>query len=388
MLRKIALLLFLLCMSAFCFGTAEAANEPTYMLTIPADLAVNNEGWNELGSISVTSSSAAFSATNLVITVKSSNDFALVNTADNESIDYTYTTAENGTKTTEFTFAANDINSETGAAQTVGVTVGDFSSKPAGYYEDAITYVVEAVTETIVDLSTLTGDYEAQKGNILTGTLGDAGYKITIAAGATITLSSVDITSIPNESKYNWAGITCLGDATIILSGDNKVKGGYENYPGIQPGNTGTTLTIKGDGSLTASSNKWGAGIGGGLRIACGNIHIQGGTIKATTLYGAGIGSGSQSSCGNITISGGTIEAASSYSAAGIGGGNGWASCGNITITTGVTRVTATAGGGEWSTSSHSIGAGDNGSCGTVTIGGTVYSNGITTSPYTYTPES
>ena len=60
--------------------------------------------------------------------------------------------------------------------------------------------------------------------------------------------------------------------------------------------------------------------------------------------------------------------------------------CGAITITTGVTRVTATAGTDE-TNSTNSIGTGEDHyhtSCGTVTIGGTVYDNGVTTSTFTY----
>ena len=183
----------------------------------------------------------------------------------------------------------------------------------------------------IVDLSTLTASYTAQDCDVLTGTLG-GNYKISIAAGATVKLQDVTINGT-KSSNYSWAGINCLGDATIILKGANTVKGFYENYPGIHVPE-GSTLTIKGSGSLDASSNGWGAGIGGGKEVNCGNIVIEGGTITAT--------GGAQ--------------------AAGIGGGS-RASCGNITITDGVTKVTATQG---WL--GTSIGAGNLGSCGTVTI--------------------
>ena len=55
-----------------------------------------------------------------------------------------------------------------------------------------------------------------------------------------------------NNSSYEWAGLTPLGDATIVLKGTNTVKGFYEDYPGIlAPENY--TLTIKGTGSFTAS---------------------------------------------------------------------------------------------------------------------------------------
>ena len=197
-----------------------------------------------------------------------------------------------------------------------------------------------------VDLSTLTADYTAQNGETLTGTLG-GNYKISIAAGAKVTLKDVTINGT-NSYSYSWAGINCVGNATIILKGTNTVKGFYANYPGIHVPKD-KTLTIKGDGSLNASS--------GGA---------------------AGIGGGDYIDCGNITITGGTVNATGSRNAAGIGGGwNAW--CGNITITDGVTSVTANKGGDA----PRSIGAGYNGWCGTVTIGGVV--GAITQSPYTYT---
>ncbi len=251
------------------------------------------------------------------------------------------------------------------------------------------------------NLSKLTAAYTAQNGDKLTGTLAN-NVKISIADGATVTLDGVSINATGTWDSGNYAGITCLGDATIILSGTNTVKGFNEKYPGIQAA-AGKTLTINGTGSLTASSNGYSAGIGGGSGVACGNIEIQGGTITATggergagiggaynascgniTIsggtvkatggeHGAGIGGGrrftANVSCGNILISGGTITAKGGEDAAGIGGGRGYnvyyqSSCGTITITSGVTEVTATK--GEYAT--NSIGAGSVGICGTVTI--------------------
>ena len=263
----------------------------------------------------------------------------------------------------------------------------------------------EAAAKKATDLSTITANYTASDGETLTGTL-VSNVKISIADGATVTLDGVTINGV-NNTDYEWAGITCEGDATIILSGTNTVKGFYEDYPGIQAA-AGKTLTIQGEGSLTASSYRYGAGIGGKMKVACGNIEIQGGTITATSVNcGAGIGGGYGADCGNITISGGTVNATGGERgagigggkrlltsgscgniiisggtvtatggeyAAGIGGGNGLnagnpSSCGTITITTGVTKVTATMGSGA----TNSIGAGKYGTCGTVTIGGTVY---------------
>ena len=255
----------------------------------------------------------------------------------------------------------------------------------------------------------------ATDGMTITGTL-TANVKVSIADGATITFDNATINGVNNES-YKWAGITCLGDATIILKDGttNKVKGFFKRYPGIQPGPSGKTLIIKGGtagtGTLEASSSQWGPGIGGenatcgnieiqgGVITAkgdngaagigsgharCGNITISGGTVKATGgSYGAGIGSGNGNGetqiCGDIVISGGTIEATGGSEGAGIGSGSGGV-CGTVTITSGVTSVKATKGDGA----PNSIGRGYSGKCGTVTIGGV--EGAISTSPYTYQP--
>lgn len=231
--------------------------------------------------------------------------------------------------------------------------------------------------QKVVDLSKLTADYEAQDGDILTEALG-TNVKISIADGAEIALRGMAINGIDNES-YQWAGITCLGDATIILQDGttNTVKGFQKKYPGIfVPENK--TLTIKGEtegtGSLNASSNRDGAGIGGGYAISCGNIDIQGGKITATGgESGAGIGGGPLASCGNITISGGTIEATSQVGT-GIGSGDGAGGpdptrCGNITISGGTVKATSQLGAG--------IGSGNKANCGNITItGGTVEATG------------
>ena len=253
----------------------------------------------------------------------------------------------------------------------------------------------------IVDLSTLTDHYEAENGDILTGTLDGSTqpYKISIAAGATVTLKDVTINGV-NDSGCRWAGITSIGDATIILEGTNTVKGFHLSYPGIlaahNTSGTEYTLTIKGTGSLTASpfdggntSSSNGAGIGGGDDISCGNIDIQNGNITATGGSGsAGIGSAlpsiNSTSCGTISISGGIVNATGGKDGAGIGcasANNRPSSCGNISISGG--NITAKGNG-----SGAGIGSGSTSmatsSCGSITIsggivnatGGTIYSDG------------
>ena len=193
-------------------------------------------------------------------------------------------------------------------------------------------------------------------GQTLSGQGGENTH-VTIADGATVTLNGVTITSITNDADHSWAGITCEGDATIILAKNttNAVTGG-NNGPGIFVPE-GKTLTIQGSGALAATGVGNAAGIGGSKQDNCGNIIIEGGNITATGgSESAGIGSGSLHSCGDITISGGTINTTGGQRGAGIGAANGDysyqnSSCGNITISGG----SITANGGKWAAG---IGAG------------------------------
>lgn len=188
----------------------------------------------------------------------------------------------------------------------------------------------------LVILNNLEADYTIENGRVVGGNL-EKNVKVSIADGATVTFRNVSINANGGWTSGDYAGITCLGNATIVLEAGttNTVKGFAPNYSGIFVP-SGHTLTISGSGTLTASNNNgYGAGIGGGNNIPCGNIVMEGGTIQATGgKWAAGIGSGNNGSCGNITIK-------------------------NT-----VTSVTATKG----AEAPNSIGAGSNGSCGTVTI--------------------
>ena len=252
-------------------------------------------------------------------------------------------------------------------------------------------------------LPNVTADKEFIDGDIVMGQLA-SNVKLTIAAGATITLQDVTVNGV-NDFAYKWAGITCAGNATIILKGTNIVRGFHGFFPGIFiPASH--TLTIQGDGKLTATpfdgggGKARGAGIGGGFYPCgdcgnivikdgditaiggytaagigaaadrnCGNITISGGVVKANGgKYGAGIGSGysgtsssNSSNYNKILISGGTVEAKGGELAAGIGTGLGVShNSGPITITSGVIQVIATRGADPYGNGNHqSIGRGN-----------------------------
>ena len=222
--------------------------------------------------------------------------------------------------------------------------------------------------------------------------------QISIADGAVVWLGGVSINA-DGTMTGEYAGITCLGNATINLADGttNTVRGMADDYSGIfvphndtdeddegDEGDEGDeyTLTIRGTGTLNAFGGQNSAGIGANSRYDSGNIVIAGGIINATGggESAAGIGSGYMSTsqtnfCGDITISGGTITANGGNYAAGIGSGY-YGKCGSIEITTGVTKVTATKGSGA----PNSIGPGQNGSCNSVTIGDTQYWGWVSTS--------
>ena len=243
------------------------------------------------------------------------------------------------------------------------------------------TYTVE---DHRVQLNNLSGNYVAQNGDWLMGTL-ESNYQISIADGATVTLAGVSINADGAWDNDAHAGITCLGDATIILADGttNTVKGFGYAWPGIYvPGDyftsTYSTLTIQGTGTLNAcaiadapgiggsnscdggnivilsgiinaTGNDQGAGIGAGNGYRLGTITISGGTVTATAgsnQGGAGIGtSGVNSYCGDIIINGGIVTAIGGQCGPGIGAGLSYCSCGEIRIATTITSVTAIKGG-------------------------------------------
>ncbi|MBQ7990071.1 MAG: InlB B-repeat-containing protein, partial [Oscillospiraceae bacterium] len=186
-------------------------------------------------------------------------------------------------------------------------------------------------------------------GDMLTGSIR---HTVTIVDGASITLNNATITG----------GIVCEGSATITLVGTNSVSGPTFKA-GIQIGGSGTTLTIKGNGSLTANGYDQSAGIGlsrawnPASDVIGGDIVIEGGNITANggSQWGAGIGTGvifgngsaKTARIGNITIKGGTVKATGGTSADGIGTGYAYSGCtnaiGTVTIYDGINLVDASS---------------------------------------------
>ena len=241
-----------------------------------------------------------------------------------------------GTEGKEFTVAVPKVSSKT-----VTIVANDASNNCYYYSKTGVSLAVGRYYQSSPTMTALGTESSADEYKIT------ATSDVTIPDGKTVVLSGVNISS---------GSITCSGNVTMILLGSNSVTATQYNAA-IKIGGPGTTLTITGSGSLTAQGGKNSAGIGteraNNASITCGDITINGGRVTATGGMGAaGIGTGLST---------------------GADASNG---CGAITIGTGVISVTANKG-----KNSNSIGKGvaDMGgtqTCGTITIGGTIYWDG------------
>lgn len=376
----------------------EVKGDIDHTLTVPSGMTVTVNGAN----INTTSIPAIVLEDKAKLILKGIN-----------SIRATYANAItcNGNATIEFQSTTNTVTAVSGSDDAIRIADGK-SLNITGSGSSTVNGSIDVPAGTSLKFNGNTASHDIYIPNNVTLSAGGITISNTIVIpdSETFTLgwTTVNVTSGP--------GILCEGSATIILDGTNTVRTTAENYPAIQAGDSGTTLTIQGSGSVTASGGKYGAGIGSGYSesrdIDCGDIVIDSGTITATggmnaagigsggvgdypksttcgdiTINGgnvtasggnngAGIGSGSSnpivdyklSECGDITINGGTVTAQGLLFAAGIGSGD-YGKFGSINITDGIISVRAIRGGASTTTP---IGTGDNDrGSGSVTIDGT-----------------
>ena len=366
--------------------------DPVYTVVIPEGISLGNEA----DSVCPVKIYGADEASNVVISNKeyiavsvtgSKNGFNLVSD-DGEAIAYTVNGKNDLDDLTEV--AVCNANEKT---TTDIVFTRTSEAVYSGNYTDKLEFTV-SLGSRVIDVSQIHGAYTVKNNYFITGTA-NSDTRINIEDGATVTLEDCDITSIPDDNDHAWAGITFLGDGTLVLEGTNKVKSGLGKYPGIKSA-PNKTLTITGSGSLNAIGQEDSAGIGGGSRNNCGNIEILGGNITPTGggvsapgigsgygancgtitisggsitaeggLYAAAIGNGYEAACGDITISGGTVNAKAGNYAAAIGTGYHASSCGNILLSGG--SITAIGG-----TNAAAVGSGQESTCHNITVRSTV----------------
>ena len=132
------------------------------------------------------------------------------------------------------------------------------------------------------------------------------GRVIQIKSACTVTLDGIRIDASSSNKVSPLEIASGLSDVTLILKGQNYLKG---SQLAAAIDNNGTPLTIKGDGSLTAIAGSGSAAIGGSLGERGSHITIAGGSL---TLYGSSdsacIGGGSGAAGTDIEISGGVVR--------------------------------------------------------------------------------
>ena len=130
----------------------------------------------------------------------------------------------------------------------------------------------------IINLSTVTADTVVANGYTITGTLAKA-VKISIADGATVILSGASINADRKLEGQIIAGLTCEGDATIIIAdgSENTIRGIIKGMNADGAGifvPEGKTLTISGDTGVLNAYGSGGAGIGANNNTKGGNVVI------------------------------------------------------------------------------------------------------------------
>ena len=202
---------------------------------------------------------------------------------------------------------------------------------------------------------------------VVDGTASGGSVRIVIMANCTMVASNLTLSGGTPVSVYN-------GYSPVLeLAGTNSFSGGGDCAGlGVLEGRS---ITIRGDGALTATGGSWGAGIGAGAYTNAGSVTIEGGRVTAQAgASSAGIGGGYKGNGGTVAISGGTVSATGVSYGAGIGGGY-QGKAGDVTISGGTVSAT---GGSGWGEGGAGIGSGTTAVRGgsVVISGGTVTATG------------
>ena len=195
-----------------------------------------------------------------------------------------------------------------------------------------------------------TTTYYTTEDIVITGSkLTGAGDGIEIKTSNPVILRDVTI------ELTHYTAVSVMDDATIWLEGTNRVTSGVSlSGSGGRAGiyvEMQFSLTICGDGSLTATGSSNSAGIGGN-----------------------GDGGSAYGSCGTVTVESGTVTAVGSGTGPGIGTAGGWAGSGGTVIVNGGS-VTANGGpSSNFAIGSHSA----SGDAGSLTVNGGTLEMGST----------
>ena len=192
-----------------------------------------------------------------------------------------------------------------------------------------------AVFDTETGVLTLTGDASVT----LADGVSETAQRIVVAQDASVTLDGVAISAANGPAVLINPGVS----ASIILAeGSENTLSSQGSFAAVEPayekGNL-SSLTVSGEGKLTAAGgansaaiggSKSNTGVHGAITIASGTLNLTAGgnaaALGTSENPRAGASDGSykyiEDRWGDITINGGSVTASASGTGAGIGGGN------------------------------------------------------------------
>ena len=258
--------------------TAQAAdNVSTYTLQIPSTLNVSAAGWNATSGLTaaVTSGDTFDSGKKLSVTASSANSWSLV--SGSNSVGYNLATAT-GTYSSSATsasweFTAAELNTSGGTNKAMGIIVDDYSSKPAGTYQDTVTFtakveiVASAGPKTAVAYSfddanspSLTAgsrvSFDYTKTSVITSTIFLNAYNNTNGdpGASTISLGNTDLSGENWTLVFEWAacgGCNSKVGHTILKSGDTTLfdivdKSNWNTANQLTYGSSSVDLSVPG----------------------------------------------------------------------------------------------------------------------------------------------
>lgn len=205
---------------AFSMTALAADNVSTYTLQIPSTLNVSAAGWNETSGLTaaVTENDTFDSGKKLSVTAASANSWALV--SGSNSIGYNLATATGDYSSTatpaSWEFTAAELNASGGTNKAMGIVVEDYSSKPAGTYQDTVTF-----TAKVEDAATVLAPALENNATVVIA------YRWGGNTPTTFTFTNNGGTyscNIEGVQASAFSGSLTLNDTTLALSITNSVR--------------------------------------------------------------------------------------------------------------------------------------------------------------------
>ena len=218
-------------------STVLAVDDSTdYVLTIPATLAVENPGWNATDGITakVKDGDTFDSNKKLTVTASSGDAFALV--SGENTISYSLATEENGAANTTWEFSAAELNETNGTNKSMGINIENYSTKPAGNYQDTVTFTAE-VKNAVIPVSSVT--------------LSQSTLELTAGGdSSTLTASVLPINATNKTITWNSSNPSV---ATVVNGVVTPISAGTTNITATADGITSAACSVTVNSAVTAT---------------------------------------------------------------------------------------------------------------------------------------